>query len=73
MRYIAKPSICNNKGMKEFATALEAVVYLNEQLSAKEGDEERYDYVFVTPKTSPKQLKKSVEDYMNIGKLIEVN
>ena len=44
-----------------------------EQLSAKEGDEERYDYVFVTPKTSPKQLKKSVEDYMNIGKLIEVN
>ena len=72
MRYIAKPSICNNKGMKEFATALEAVVYLNEQLSAKEGDDERFDYVFVTPKVSKSQLKNSIEDYMNIGKLILV-
>ena len=72
MKYIAKPKVANNTGLKEFDTALEAVIYLNEQLSAKEGDDERFDYVFVTPKVSKSQLKNSIEDYMNIGKLILV-
>ena len=72
MKYIAKPRVANNTGLKEFDTALEAVIYLNEQLSAKEGDDERFDYVFVTPKVSKSQLKNSIEDYMNIGKLILV-
>jgi hypothetical protein len=28
------------------------------------------DYVFIAPKTSPKQLKHAIEEYMGIGKLI---
>ena len=69
MKYIAKPALFNNKGMKEFNNARDAIVYLNETLSDS-GVDEKYDYVFIAPKVSDKQLKKSVEEYIGIGKLI---
>jgi hypothetical protein len=63
MIYIAKPSLFNNKGLKEFNNARDAVLYLNESLSDK-GVDEKFDYVFIPPK------KDAVEDYVGIGKLI---
>lgn len=68
MKYVAKPSLFNNNGMKEFESALDAVLYLNEKLSDKNVKPE-LDYVYIAPRTSPKQLKYAIEDYMNIGKL----
>lgn len=69
MKYIAKPSLFNNKGMKEFNEALDAVQYLNKVLSDSDVNPE-LDYVFIAPKTSPKQLKHAIEEYIGIGKLI---
>jgi hypothetical protein len=69
MKYIAKPSLFNNNGVKEFADAKEAVDYLNKMLSSEMVDPS-LDYVYITPKSSPKQLKKSVEEYAWIGKLM---
>lgn len=70
MKYVAKPRLANSIGMKTFDDAKSAVEYLNEQLSDKFVDP-KYDYVFTTPRTSsPKALKRAVEDYVNIGKLI---
>jgi len=70
MKYIAKPRLANNLGMKEFDNELEAVQYLNSVLSAQEGDGDRFDYTYVVPSTSPKKLRKTVEEYTWIGKLI---
>lgn len=72
MKYIAKPRLANNIGLKEFDDGLEAVKYLNEYLSPKDGDLDRFDYVFIAPSTSPKKLKKSIEEYSDMGKLIIV-
>jgi hypothetical protein len=69
MKYIAKPALFNNKGMKEFDNAKSAIVYLNEALSDS-GVDEKYDYVFIAPKISDKKLKQSIEEYVGIGKLI---
>ena len=72
MKYIAKPRIANNIGMKEFDNELDAVLYLNSILGVKEGDGERFDYTYVVPSASPKKPRKTVEEYMWIGKLIVV-
>jgi len=69
MKYIAKPSLFNNKGLKEFLKAEEAVLYLNKVLSDSNVNPE-LDYVFIAPKASPKQLKHAIEEYVGIGKLI---
>ena len=69
MIYIAKPALFNNKGLKEFDNVKDAVLYLNESLSDK-GVDEKYDYVFVPPKSTGKQIKNATEDYIGIGKLI---
>ena len=69
MIYIAKPALFNNKGLKEFDNAKDAVLYLNEILTDK-GVDEKYDYVFVPPKSTDKQIKNAVEDYIGIGKLL---
>jgi hypothetical protein len=69
MKYIAKPNLFNNKGMKEFDNAKAAIVYLNEELSDA-GVDEKYDYVFITPKVTDRKLKDSIEEYVGIGKLI---
>jgi len=68
MKYVAKPRLANSLGQKEFDTALEAVKYLNQMLSS-DGVDAKFDYVYIQPSTSPKKLKETVEDYMNIGKL----
>jgi hypothetical protein len=71
MKYIAKPSLFNNKGLKEFTDAKEAILYLNGVLSDDSVNPE-LDYVFIAPKASPKQLKHAVEEYVGIGKLLIV-
>ena len=71
MKYIAKPSMFNNLGMKEFLDAKEAVLYLNKVLNDDQVDPS-LDYVFIAPKASPKQLKHAVEEYVGIGKLLIV-
>ena len=71
MKYIAKPSLFNNKGMKSFSEAKEAVLYLNQVLN-DDLVSPHLDYVFIAPKASPKQLKHAVEEYMGIGKLLVV-
>ena len=71
MKYIAKPKLFNNMGMKEFDDAREAVLYLNEVLN-DDAVSTHLDYVFIAPKASPKQLKHAVEEYMGIGKLLVV-
>lgn len=68
MKYIAKPRLFNNTHSKTFDNALDAVKYLNDYMNAKDGDHE--DYVFIAPSTSAKQLKKSIEEYEGIGKLL---
>jgi hypothetical protein len=68
MKYIAKPSLFNNKGLKEFTEAVDAVLYLNQVLSDSSVSPS-LDYVFIAPKASPKQLKHAVEEYIGIGKL----
>jgi len=57
----------NNVGLKEFNNPIDALTYLNEILSAKTGDHR--DYVFIPPSTSKRNLKKSIEEYIGIGKL----
>ena len=69
MKYIAKPRLFNNKGLKEFDDAREAILYLNKVLNDDSVDP-ALDYVFIAPKASPKQLKHAVEEYIGIGKLI---
>jgi hypothetical protein len=71
MKYIAKPSMFNNKGLKEFNDAQEAVLYLNQVLN-DDLVSPHLDYVFIAPKASPKQLKHAVDEYMGIGKLMVV-
>jgi hypothetical protein len=71
MKYIAKPKLFNNMGMKEFDDAREAILYLNRTLSSNDVNPE-LDYVFIAPKASPKQLKHAIEEYTGIGKLIIV-
>ena len=68
-RYIAKPALFNNKGMKEFTDAKEAIEYLNTVLN-DDGVNPELDYVFIAPKTSRTQLKHAIEEYIGIGKLI---
>jgi hypothetical protein len=68
MKYVAKPSLFNNNGMKEFAEAKDAVLYLNQVLS-DDSVSPSLDYVFIAPKASPKQLKHAIEEYIGIGKL----
>jgi len=72
MKYIAKPRMSNSLGMKEFDNQLDAVLYLNSVLSAKDGDGERFDYTYVVPSASSKNLRRTVEEYVWIGKLIVV-
>jgi hypothetical protein len=69
MKYIAKPKLFNNIGMKEFTDAREAVLYLNKVLNDSDVKPE-LDYVFIAPKASPTQLKHAIEEYVGIGKLI---
>ena len=69
MKYIAKPYLFNNKELKEFDNAKDAIVYLNEVLTDS-GVDEKYDYVFIAPKVSDKKLQQSIEEYVGIGKLI---
>ena len=71
MKYIAKPRLFNNMGMKEFNDAREAILYLNRTLSSNDVNPE-LDYVFIAPKASSKQLKHAIEEYTGIGKLIIV-
>jgi hypothetical protein len=71
MKYIAKPKLFNNIGMKEFDNAHDAVLYLNKVLNDDNVDPS-LDYVFIAPKASPKQLKHAVEEYKGIGKLLEI-
>lgn len=71
MKYVAKPSLFNNKGLKEFTEAKDAVLYLNQVLN-DDSVSPHLDYVFIAPKASPKQLKHAVEEYMGIGKLLIV-
>lgn len=71
MKYIAKPSLFNNNGMKEFENARDAVLYLNEVLNDNSVDPS-LDYVFIAPKASKTQLKHAIEEYKGIGKLLEV-
>jgi hypothetical protein len=67
MKYIAKPRLFNYTHAKEFDDPVDAIKYLNEYMSHKNGD--HTDYVFIAPSTSKKQLKKSIEEYVGIGKL----
>ena len=69
MKYIAKPALFNNKGLKEFDNPTEAIHYLNKVLNDDAVDP-ALDYVFIAPKASPKQLKHAIEEYVGIGKLI---
>ena len=70
MKYIAKPFLANNTGIKKFDNPVDALTYLNEILGAKAGDHQ--DYVFIQPSTSKRNLKKSIEEYVGIGKLMLV-
>jgi len=67
MKYIAKPNLFNSVGKKEFNNPVDALTYLNSVLAPKDGDHQ--DYVFVAPSTSKRNLKKSIEEYIGIGKL----
>ena len=71
MKYIAKPKLFNNMGMKEFNDAREAVLYLNKVLNDDLVDP-ALDYVFIAPKASPTQLKHAIQEYIGIGKLLLV-
>jgi len=69
VKYIAKPRLFNNVGMKEFTEAKDAVLYLNQVLN-DDSVSPHLDYVFIAPKASKSQLKHAVEEYVGIGKLI---
>jgi len=71
MKYIAKPNLFNNKGLKEFDDPKSAIIYLSQTLSDK-GVDEKYDYVFIAPKVSDRKLQQAIEEYRGIGKLIIV-
>lgn len=66
LKYICKPSLFNNKGMKTFTVAEDALEYLNEKLSAKENDE---NYIYIAPSMAKKDIQDSLEDYQHMGKL----
>ena len=66
--YVAKPSLYNNNGLKEFGDAKAAVEYLNEKLSDV-GVATHLEYVYIQPSTSKRNLKYAVQEYMDIGKL----
>jgi hypothetical protein len=66
LKYICKPSLFNNKGMKTFITAEGALEYLNEKLSSKVDDE---NYVYIAPSMAKKDVQDSLEDYQFMGKL----
>ena len=77
MKFIAKPSIHNNRGIKEFDKARDAVLYLNEVLNHNPSDQDRLEYVFngpsihaKDPKVASRKLRNAVEEYQGIGKLI---
>lgn len=53
--------------MREFDNPIHALTYLNESLAPKSSDHQ--DYVFIAPSTSKRNLKKSIEEYIGIGKL----
>ena len=65
IKYTCKPSLYNNKGMKVFYDAQDAVRYLNETLAFKDGDHP--DYVYIAPDMS--NINNALEDYMFMGKL----
>jgi hypothetical protein len=67
LKYTCKPNLYNNKGVKTFTLAEDALEYLNEMLSPKEGDHE--DYVFIAPSMAKKDIEDSLEDYQYMGKL----
>lgn len=67
MKYVAKPNLFNKTGIKEFDNPVCALNYLNQTLAAKDGDHQ--DYVFIAPSISKRHLKKSIEEYVGIGKL----
>lgn len=67
MKYIAKPKLFNSIGKREFDNPVEAIKYLNEYLAPKDGDSE--DYVFMPVSTSERFLKKSIQEFVDIGKL----
>ena len=62
-KYIAKPALFNNKGMKEFTDAKEAIEYLNGVLK-DEGVNPELEYVFIAPKTS-----ETIQCYGNIVRI----
>lgn len=72
MKYIAKPYLFNNKNLREFDDAMQAVLYLNEQLSDVEVDEQ-LDYTFIAPKATRGQLKESIAEYVGMSKLIIID
>ena len=66
LKYICKPSLYNNKGMKTFTTAEDALIYLNDKLAAKVDDE---NYIYIAPSMAKKDIQDSLEDYQFMGKL----
>lgn len=66
LKYICKPSLFNNKGMKTFIIAEDALEYLNEKLSAKVDDE---NYIYIAPSMAKKDIQESLEEYQYMGKL----
>jgi hypothetical protein len=69
MIYVAKPYLFNNKNLKTFDNPLDAVLYLNSELSDT-GIDETLDYSFVAPKATKSQLKFAIEEYVGMSKLI---
>lgn len=70
-RWIAKPFLANNMGIKEFDNPKDAVEYLNEMLTDVDVDPE-LDYVFSTLSTTESRLEDSIDDFMNVRKLLMV-
>jgi len=64
IKYICKPFLANNRDSRTFYTPLEAIEYLNEKLSAKEGDQE---YVYIAPRKN--NINEALEDYQYMTKL----
>jgi hypothetical protein len=69
MKYIAKPLLFNNIRSKTFDTLIEAVLYLNHELSDI-GVDSKYDYVFCAPSVHEKHINSTIQQYIDIGKLI---
>jgi len=69
LKYVAKPLLFNNIRSKVFDTAYEAVLYLNHELSDV-GVDSKLDYVFSAPSIHEKNLESTIQQYIDIGKLI---